>query len=73
MTTTRAYNRRGARVDPLIRKAPIEQSVFKVAVRHAYASGMPIVVAVEVGLQTIRARYPDFNARYDGALLDLPK
>ena len=55
-----------------IPKVPIAQSEFKVAVRHAYASGIKINEAIEFALRRVRTKTADFEPRYDDALPELP-
>jgi len=63
---------RGSRVDALIPKWPMSQSVFLVTVRHSYAGGMTIADSFDFGIQTVIAQYPDFEARFAPELHDLP-
>ena len=72
LTSASGYIARGTRVDALIDDASADQSAFKVAVRHAYASGMRISDAVALGVRVARQQNPAFEPVFDAALHDLP-
>jgi hypothetical protein len=72
VATTIDYEQRAARVDPWVPEGLLEQTVFKAGVRHAYASGTPIIESVELASRKAREYFPDFEPKYNYGLLDLP-
>ena len=66
------YLERRADVTALVPLWPMEQSFFRNSVRHAYAGGMTIADAIDTGRQTVVEHYPEFVARYDQSLHELP-
>ena len=59
------YIDRGVRVDALIPKWPMSQSVFLVTVRHSYAGGMTIAESFDIGMRTAVGQYPGFVPRFE--------
>ncbi len=55
----------------LIPAKPIDQSVWKGNVCQLYATGVPVAEAIDRATAAIRLGRPDFQPRYNPAILDL--